>query len=81
MNYHCAADRYTRDPEYHHLVDMMESMIVRNQFTPSEMREAAVMASINYENHRVRTYIVQITPELHKQLSDLNKIVNYGHDS
>jgi hypothetical protein len=42
------------DPEYHHLVNMLESFIERAHFTPSELREACVLACINYEMRHVR---------------------------
>lgn len=47
-------EKYMNDPEYHQLVRMLEDFIERAQFTPSELREAAVLASINYEMRHVR---------------------------
>ena len=47
-------EKYMNDPEYHQLVCMLESFIERAQFTPSEMREAAVLACINYEMRHIR---------------------------
>lgn len=47
-------DKYMNDPEYHHLVSTLEQMIERARFTPSELREACVLASINYETRHVR---------------------------
>ncbi len=41
--------KYMSDPDYHMLVDLLESFIHRNQYTPSEMREAAMFACIKYE--------------------------------
>ncbi len=47
-------EKYMNDPEYHRLVDMLESFVERAQFTPSELREACVLACINYEMRHVR---------------------------
>lgn len=47
-------EKYMNDPEYHQLVDMLENFIERAQFTPSELREASVLACINYEMRHVR---------------------------
>ena len=41
--------KYMSDPDYHMLVDLLESFIYRNQYTPSEIREAAMFACIKYE--------------------------------
>lgn len=42
-------EKYMNDPEYHQLVCMLESFVERGHYTPSEMREAVVLACINYE--------------------------------
>jgi len=47
-------EKYMNDPEYHSLVNAMEHFIERANFTPSEMREAVVLACINYEMRHVR---------------------------
>ena len=49
-------EKYMNDPEYNHLVRFMESMIEQARFTPSELREAAVLASINYEMRHIREH-------------------------
>ena len=47
-------ERYESDPQFHALVNIMISYIQQAQFTPTEMREAAVLASIIYEQHNIR---------------------------
>jgi len=69
-------DRYVDDRNFRMVVDLMLSMIMQHQFTPTEMREAAVLASIKYESIRVRREYVQLTPELHEQLEGFHKIVD-----
>jgi hypothetical protein len=45
-----ARERLFNDPKFKNLVDMMASFMLNAEFTPSEMREAAILASIrNYE--------------------------------
>ena len=41
--------RYEQDPFFHQLVDMLHSQIVEARFTPTEIREAAMLAQIMYE--------------------------------
>lgn len=47
-------DRYATDVDFKALVDMTEALIERAQYTPSEIREAGVLACIHYEMRRVR---------------------------
>jgi len=46
------ARRYMNDNAFRALVRQMESIIHRGQFTPSEVREAAIFACIQYEMTR-----------------------------
>lgn len=59
-------DRYLSDAEFHQLVDLMESMIRRGQFTPSECREAAMLAQMHHEMTFRR--MVRFSPDLVKEL-------------
>ena len=42
-------DKYENDPQYKTFVDTIESMLHQCQFTPSEVREGAVLACIHFE--------------------------------
>jgi hypothetical protein len=42
-------EKYRHDPNYHQLVDILTNFIGNYQFTPSEIREAAMFACIKYE--------------------------------
>lgn len=48
------AARYRDDIEFRRLCDMLEAYIHATKYTPTEMREAAMMAAINYEMHQVK---------------------------
>ena len=52
------ADRYMRDPAFKVLVDSMVAAIQQCQYSPSEMREAALLASIRYESITLRTIYI-----------------------
>jgi hypothetical protein len=47
-------ERYHNDPEFHMLVDTLVHQISTCRFTPSEIREAGILASIIYEEHNIR---------------------------
>ena len=66
-------EKYMNDPEYHHLVNMLEGLIDADHFTPPELREACVLASINYEMRRRRGQ--QIDPRLNDAPERIKKDV------
>jgi hypothetical protein len=47
-------ERYHRDPQFHHLVDTLFQQIIVSNFTPTELREAVMLAAIKYENQTIR---------------------------
>jgi hypothetical protein len=66
-------EKYQTDPVFHRGVDMLESLIHEAQYTPSELREMALLASINYEMHRTSRvmYVHQEAEEALKILADI----------
>jgi len=44
-----AEERYTRDPEFHALVSQLYQLISGARFTPTELREALILALTQYE--------------------------------
>jgi len=67
-------DKYLNDPEYNHLVNMLESLIERAHFTPSELREACVLASINHEMRHIRDF--RIDPKIEDALRTLDNFTS-----
>lgn len=49
-------ERYLHDTEFRYLVDHFRAMIHRAQFSPSELREAAILAAIMYEETKATSY-------------------------
>jgi hypothetical protein len=47
-----AEERYLRDPMFHALVDMLRGAILHADYTPTEIREAAMLAAIMVEMRR-----------------------------
>lgn len=51
-------EKYTNDPLYYQLVNMLELFIEKAEFTPSELREAAVLACIRYEQRHFCSVVI-----------------------
>ncbi len=51
-------ERYRTDAQFRQLVDFLYSSIDQAQFTPTEIREAAMLAHILYEERRIRPIII-----------------------
>ena len=66
-------EKYMNDPEYHNLVCTLESLIEAARFTPSELREACLLASINYEMRHIRD--LQIDPRTNEAIRILDDFV------
>jgi len=59
--------KYLTDNSYKALVDVMIAHIEECKFTPSEMREAAILASIMYEEMHISEHY--ITPDVENALN------------
>ena len=59
--------RYTHDPMIKRFVDSLEHSIYELKFTPSEIRECAMLAAIHYEQRRTEQYIMP--PSAYKNLT------------
>lgn len=69
-------EKYMNDPEYNYLVNMLENLIAQAHFTPSELREACILASINYEMRNIRHSTIH--PKLEDALQTLDEFVSSG---
>lgn len=54
IEYQSVKHRYMTDAHFKMFVDVLENLIHQAQYTPSEIREAAIMAATNYEMHNTR---------------------------
>lgn len=50
--------RYVNDAKFKQIVDILEHLIHSAEFTPSEIREAAMLATIHHELKTVKPIIV-----------------------
>jgi hypothetical protein len=68
-------DRYHNDAEFKSLVDMMVNFIHECRYTPSEMRHAAIVASIIYEEHRLQVNPILLDYKTEKAFRHLESML------
>lgn len=68
-------ERYHNDNHFHLLVDTMVDHIQQCNYTPSEMREAAILASILYEEHNLSVNSIVLNLYAEKNLEELDKFI------
>ncbi len=51
-------EKYQNDVAYKTFVDMLVDVIIKCQYTPSEIREMSLFACILYEQHHTKPLIV-----------------------
>ena len=67
-------DRYLNDPRFRALVDMMDAYMHASSFTPYEIRAAAMLASMIYEQQQIRRLDCPPIPKsVEKSLSILHE--------
>jgi len=69
--------RYQNDVNFKHLVDLMEATIDRCEFTGSEIREAAMLACINYEMRTLRMRTI-IPSEIDNSIQAIEKYTEHS---
>ena len=72
-------ERYFNDGVFKAMVDMMTAHMLRCDYTPSEMREAALLASIRYYELRPQGLTVK-ADELHELMQKWEEGENGRHD-
>lgn len=63
-------EKYENDQSYRRLVDTLEALVVQAEFTPSEIREACMLACIRHERYR-RIRLGVISAEAEKAMEVL----------
>ncbi len=56
-------ERYLRDPHFAAMVDMMVKHIMACDYTPTEIREAAMLAAIIYEERKAPMHFKRLSDE------------------
>ncbi len=61
-----ADQRYLDDAKFKALVDTLEAMTAHGEFTPTEVREALLLAQLRYEMANPRA--ITFSPDLQRQI-------------
>jgi hypothetical protein len=54
-----ARSRYDRDPQFRQLVALLYAMIDDSEFTPTELREAVILAAMRWEMSHTRPLLLR----------------------
>ena len=65
-------DRYRCDPVFHATVDLLYNLLEQqhregNTITPTELREAALLAAVRFEARHVRPVLLHSRPECEEE--------------
>jgi hypothetical protein len=69
-------DKYQSDNQFKALVDTMVGYIRNCDFSPSEMREAAMLASIIYEEYRMNYNPAIVNSKMEKALREIHNYLD-----
>lgn len=56
-------ERYENDNAFHAVVDMLRAMLHQYQLSPSEIREAAMLACVMQEERSLKPIVVSLSEE------------------
>ena len=72
-------ERYENDPQYKQLCDLIENFLTQARFTPSEVRECAVMACMHFEmRHGFRNYLQSVPSQVNDAFKTLEEYRKNG---
>lgn len=70
-------EKYLNDPSYANLVNTLVGFINDCHYTPSEIREASILASILYEENRInKTCIIEENIKIIESLESIGSWIN-----
>lgn len=58
MSSYSAEERYSNDPMFRRVVDIIESWIYEMHVTPSECRDAAMLGALHWESRNLRSVVL-----------------------
>lgn len=73
--------RYERDPEFHTLVQHLEYMIHKLQFTPSELREAVMYAAFRFEMRNPQAIQVRLDSDTLELMQIRERVAGSGKET
>ena len=73
-------ERYQNDAHFKVLVDLMVDQIHQCKYTPSELREAAIFASIIYEEHTLAINPALLNVRVEKSLREVWEYLDTNRD-
>ncbi len=68
--YHDCRSRYENDPFFRNLVDLLLAHAIQHKYTPGELRDAAFMAALRFEQISIRPVLFSRKEIAAMQLGD-----------